>query len=113
MKPLATVAAVQAADRVAQERGTGVEELMGRAGAAVAAAAAATLGRAAGRRAIAPLLGAAPPVAELVRPVPYLAIQSMLDGQRLKRLTALKDRWDPANVFHMNANIPPSRPGRR
>jgi hypothetical protein len=35
---------------------------------------------AAGRRAIAPLLGAARPVAELVRPVPYLAIQSMLDG---------------------------------
>jgi Berberine and berberine like len=33
-------------------------------------------------------------------------------GHRLKRLTALKDRWDPANVFHMNANIPPSR-GRR
>ena len=33
-----------------------------------------------GRRAVAPLLGAAPPIAELVRPVPYLAIQSMLDG---------------------------------
>jgi hypothetical protein len=31
-------------------------------------------------------------------------------GHRLKRLTALKDRWDPANVFHMNANIPPSGP---
>ena len=186
----------------------------------------------AGRRAVAPLLGAAPPIAELVRPVPYLTIQSMLDGgaphgrhyywrshrlpglsdavidtfvdrvgaitspfsqvngwamggavsradpeatavgerevgfdisfaaawlptdpepdrhvawardgwealrphssgvyvnfisdegeagvetaygHRLKRLTALKDRWDPANVFRMNANIPPSR-GRR
>ena len=34
-------------------------------------------------------------------------------GQRLKRLTALKDRWDPTNLFRMNANIPPSRPGRR
>src|SRR5215212_2916099 len=33
-----------------------------------------------GRRAVAPLLAAAPPVAELVRPVPYLSIQSMLDG---------------------------------
>jgi hypothetical protein len=187
----------------------------------------------AGRRAVAPLLGAAPPIAELVRPVPYLTIQSMLDGgaphgrhyywrshrlpglsdavidtfvdrvgaiaspfsqvngwamggavsradpeatavgerevgfdisfaaawlptdpepdrhvawardgwealrphssgvyvnfisdegeagvetaygHRLKRLTALKDRWDPANVFRMNANIPPSPAGRR
>jgi hypothetical protein len=29
-------------------------------------------------------------------------------GDRLARLTALKDRWDPANVFRLNANIPPS-----
>jgi FAD/FMN-containing dehydrogenase len=34
-------------------------------------------------------------------------------GDRLKRLTALKDRWDPTNVFRMNANIPPSPRGRR
>jgi hypothetical protein len=29
-------------------------------------------------------------------------------GNRLRRLTALKDRFDPTNFFHMNANIPPS-----
>jgi FAD/FMN-containing dehydrogenase len=32
-------------------------------------------------------------------------------GTRLARLTALKDRLDPDNVFRLNANIPPSRPG--
>jgi hypothetical protein len=30
-------------------------------------------------------------------------------GKRLKRLTALKDRYDPTNFFRLNANIPPSR----
>jgi FAD/FMN-containing dehydrogenase len=29
-------------------------------------------------------------------------------GDRLARLSALKDRVDPANVFHLNANIAPS-----
>ncbi|MGH3734229.1 MAG: BBE domain-containing protein [Micromonosporaceae bacterium] len=29
-------------------------------------------------------------------------------GDRLTRLTALKDRYDPGNVFRMNANIAPS-----
>ncbi|MEZ0294173.1 MAG: FAD-binding oxidoreductase [Solirubrobacteraceae bacterium] len=28
---------------------------------------------------------------------------------KLARLTALKDAWDPDNVFHRNQNIPPSR----
>jgi len=30
-------------------------------------------------------------------------------GRRLDRLVALKDRYDPGNLFRMNANIPPSR----
>jgi FAD binding domain/Berberine and berberine like len=30
-------------------------------------------------------------------------------GNRLRRLTALKDRYDPTNFFHMNANIPTSK----
>jgi FAD/FMN-containing dehydrogenase len=34
-------------------------------------------------------------------------------GDRLGRLVALKDRYDPANVFHLNANIPPSGGGAR
>jgi ADP-dependent NAD(P)H-hydrate dehydratase / NAD(P)H-hydrate epimerase len=53
VKPIATVAAVQAADKAAQEGGTPVEELMGRAGAAVATAAVGELGAVAGRRVVA------------------------------------------------------------
>jgi hypothetical protein len=34
-------------------------------------------------------------------------------GDRLARLTALKDRVDPENVFRLNANIPPSAGGAR
>jgi FAD binding domain/Berberine and berberine like len=30
-------------------------------------------------------------------------------GARLKRLTALKERYDPTNFFRMNANIPPGQ----
>ena len=28
-----------------------------------------------------------------------------------RRLVALKDRWDPANLFRLNQNVPPSRRG--
>jgi FAD/FMN-containing dehydrogenase len=34
-------------------------------------------------------------------------------GDRLERLTALKDRYDPDNFFRMNANIAPSNGGAR
>ena len=53
MKPLTTVAAVQAADAVAERAGIPVAVLMGRAGAAVARAAARQLGTVAGRRVVA------------------------------------------------------------
>jgi len=34
-------------------------------------------------------------------------------GDRLGRLTALKDRYDPTNFFRLNANVPPSDGGAR
>lgn len=34
--------------------------------------------------------------------------QRVYGGDKLARLTALKDRYDPENIFHRNANIPPS-----
>ena len=34
-------------------------------------------------------------------------------GDRLARLVALKDRYDPTNVFRFNVNIPPSGGGIR
>jgi hydroxyethylthiazole kinase-like uncharacterized protein yjeF len=52
VRPIAKVAAVQAADAAAERQGIPVAELMGRAGAAVARAAAARLGMVAGRRVV-------------------------------------------------------------
>jgi FAD/FMN-containing dehydrogenase len=34
-------------------------------------------------------------------------------GERLARLVALKDRYDPTNFFRLNANVPPSEGGAR
>jgi hypothetical protein len=34
-------------------------------------------------------------------------------GERLGRLTSLKDRWDPTNFFRLNANVRPSDGGTR
>ncbi|MFE3058171.1 BBE domain-containing protein [Nocardia sp. NPDC059239] len=67
---------------------------------------------------------------ELVTPIPYTALQQMLDesspaglfayvdhdqhrvresyGDKYSRLVALKSAWDTDNVFHHNANIPPA-----
>ncbi len=38
----------------------------------------------------------------------HAGLQAAYGRSRLRRLTTLKDRYDPANVFRMNANIPPS-----
>ena len=35
-------------------------------------------------------------------------VQAGYAGDSWRRLVAAKDRWDPDNVFHLNANIPPS-----
>ena len=34
-------------------------------------------------------------------------------GERVARLTALKDRYDPTNFFRLNANVRPSNGGSR
>ena len=36
-------------------------------------------------------------------------VQRAYPPAKLARLRALKDRWDPDNVFHLNQNIPPTR----
>ncbi|WP_163509920.1 BBE domain-containing protein [Fodinicola acaciae] len=37
------------------------------------------------------------------------SIKRAFPAPKLARLTALKDAYDPENVFHLNHNIAPSR----
>jgi FAD/FMN-containing dehydrogenase len=37
-------------------------------------------------------------------------VQLAYPPDKFARLTALKDAFDPDNVFHLNQNIPPSTP---
>jgi Berberine and berberine like len=69
---------------------------------------------------MAPLLRIGSPIAQIVRPHGVGVYANFISdegaagvkaayGERLARLTALKDRYDSGNFFHLNANIPPSR----
>jgi hypothetical protein len=38
----------------------------------------------------------------------HAGLQAAYGPERLRRLSTLKDRYDPTNFFHLNANIPPT-----
>jgi FAD/FMN-containing dehydrogenase len=38
-------------------------------------------------------------------------VQAAYGTEKFARLRALKDRYDPTNLSHLNQNIPPSKAG--
>ena len=35
-------------------------------------------------------------------------VREVYGSTKLERLVAVKDRWDPGNTFHLNANVAPT-----
>ena len=65
-----------------------------------------------GKKAIGPLLGLGTPIAEVISPVLYLVIQSMLDGGAPHRMHYYDQLTDSAGTGSLNGEYPPGA-GRR